>query len=110
MSGELAFARTPLKVIGWTLFGLLCLLCFGVTWAWVSFSTEETCGPTPPTAWRLEVTLGGLAFWTVLAGITLYLLIRGRALGMVIALGLELVAGIVSIVTFLLPLFAAGMC
>lgn len=110
IGAELGFARTPLKVIGWVLFAFISLLALGVTWSGIDFAHAETCGYTPPTARRLEVTLGGLGIWLVLAAISLVLLLRGRAVGLMVAVGLEVVAGIVSFMTFVIPLFAAGMC
>lgn len=99
-----------LATIGWILLGLGVLVCVWLTRAGLEFAHQQTCGPEPPTEWRRSVTLTGM--WVAIAfGVpTLVLLVRGRTVGLVIALVCAMVVLAAPFLSTVLTLFASAMC
>ncbi|NOU30527.1 MAG: hypothetical protein HOO96_21725 [Polyangiaceae bacterium] len=99
-----------LATIVWVLLALAVLNCVWLTRAGLDFAHQQTCGPEPPTEWRRSVTLNGM--WVTIAfGIpTLVLLVRGRIVGLSIALFCALVALTAPFASTVITLFASAMC
>lgn len=99
-----------LAAVGWVLLGLGVLVCVWLTRAGLEFAHQETCGPDPPTEWRRSVTLTGMGVAIGFGIPTLVLLVRGRTVGLVIALVCALVVLAAPFLSTLLTLFASAMC
>ena len=81
-----------------------------LTRAGLEFAHQQTCGPEPPTEWRRSVTLTGMGVAIGFGIPTLVLLVRGRTVGLVIALVCALVVLAAPFLSTLLTLFASAMC
>ena len=81
-----------------------------VTNSGVQFAYEKTCGPTPPTQWRLECIYVGLAVSTLCLIPALVLLVRGHRIGTVVALILACFSIMASVIGWILPVLASGLC
>ncbi len=98
-----------LTVIGWIAFAMAIPFSGCVTVDGHRFAYQQTCGPTPPTAWRLECTYVALAASTACLIPALVLLVRGHKAGTVVALLLAIVSIGASLVGWLLPLLSAAI-
>lgn len=96
--------------IAWSLFACSVLFSGCVTHSGYVFAYEQTCGPNPPTAWRLQCTFIGLGVSTLCLLPALVLLIRGHRLGTAGALLLALISFAASVIGWLLPVFASALC
>lgn len=107
-----AAPRAPrwLTVVGWVAFACAVLLSGCATTSGERFAHEATCGPNPPTEWRLECTYVALAASALCLLPALVLLLRRRVIGAVIALLLAAGSIIASMVGYLLPVFASALC
>lgn len=106
----LAGGFVAVTVIAWVVLGLSAFFCVWVTKVGLEFAHEETCGPSPPVAWRQEVVFIGLAVWALLALPALGLMVFRKRTPTVVALILACISGVVPFFTLLIPLFAAGLC
>lgn len=94
-------------MIGWIAFAMAIAFSAYVSVHGYEFAYEKTCGPTPPTEWRLECVFVALAASTLCLIPALVLLILGHRLGTGIALFLALISIGVSLIGWLLPVFSA---
>lgn len=103
--------RSPVAtIIAGSFLAASALLCGLVTRSGLEFAHEVTCGGEPPVAWRTSVVYWGLGFYLAALIPALVVLIRFRKYGPFIA-GFLAFAGMgISILTFLIPLFAAALC
>lgn len=106
--------RNPLEVgmatVGWVLVVLAAFLCVVLTRAGLEFAHQQTCGPDPPWEWRRSVTLTATGVTAVFELVTILLLLRGRIVGLLIALVCVLVALVAPVFATLLTLFSSAMC
>jgi hypothetical protein len=91
-------------------FGCAVLFSGCVTLSGYDFAYQATCGPNPPTQWRLECTYVALAVSTLCLIPALVLLVRGREPGTGVALVLALASMAASFFGWLLPVFASALC
>lgn len=99
-----------LTAITWVLFGWSIPFSGCVTHSGYEFAYQETCGPHPPTEWRLECTYIGLAASTLCLVPALVLLIRGHRIGTVVALILVCLSMGAEALAWLFPVLASGLC
>lgn len=99
------------SIIAWLVLVLAAALCVWATWAGMRFAFEVTCAPNrPPVVFRMSVTLVGLGLCLACVFRARSLLVRGSQQSAVVALFLALAALVIPIVTFLIPVFASGLC
>lgn len=99
-----------LATIVWVLLGLGVLNCVWLTRAGLEFAHQQTCGPDPPTEWRRSVTLTGMGVAIAFGIPSLVLLVRGRIVGLSVALCCALVALAAPFASTVITLFASAMC
>ena len=98
-------------IIAWLVLVLAAAVCVGVTWAGMRFAFEVTCAPNrPPVVFRMSVTLVGMVVCLACVFWSRSLLVRGSQPGAVTALFLAFAALVTPLVTFLIPVFVAGLC
>lgn len=98
-----------LTVIGWLSFGLAAPFSACTTVDGHSFAYQQTCGPNPPTTWRLECTYGALALSTICLVPAFVLLMRGHKTGTGVALLLAVLSIGASFIGWFLPLLVTAI-
>jgi hypothetical protein len=99
-----------LTAIAWVAFCCAVLFSGCVTTSGEEFAHQATCGPNPPTAWRLECTYVALAASALCLVPALVLLVRGHRIGTGLALLLACVSMLASLIGWLLPVLASALC
>jgi len=99
-----------MATVGWVLVVLAAFFCVVLTRWGLEFAYQQTCGPDPPWEWRRSVTLTATGVTAVFELVTIVLLLRGKILGLAIALLCVLVALVAPVVATLLTLFSSAMC
>jgi hypothetical protein len=96
--------------IAWLIFGCSALFSGCVTHSGYEFAYQQTCGPNPPTEWRLQCTFIGLGVSSLCLVPALVLLIRGHRIGTAVALLLGFFSMAASVIGWLLPVLASALC
>jgi hypothetical protein len=91
-------------------FGCAVLFSGCVTMSGYDFAYQATCGPNPPTQWRLECTYVALAVSTLCLIPALVLMLRGRVTATQVAVLLAFASMAASFFGWLLPVFASALC